>query len=62
MDISYQIIFILLFIGIVLYVRYKYYDASNPIRPWLRGNPIVLLIVFCFIMYHILSRMFHHEP
>jgi hypothetical protein len=62
MDISYQIMLIVLFIGGVIYIRDKYYDTSNPILPWRRGNPFVLLIVFCFIVYHILDGVFHNKP
>jgi hypothetical protein len=60
MDIMYEIICVLVFIGVVLYVRYIYFDGSKPIRPWLRGNPLVLFIVLGFIIIHILTRMLHH--
>jgi hypothetical protein len=62
MDIMYQVIFILLFIAGVIYIRYKYFDDSNPIRTWRRGNPLVLLIILGFIIYHVLNAMFHHRP
>jgi hypothetical protein len=62
MDVMYQIIFTLLFIASVIYIRYKYFHDSNQIRPWRRGNPIVLLVISYFIIYDILNTMFHYRP